>query len=66
MSPIPTPPAGWEAAAERAVARGRTLDRFIPSILLDSPVSGVGYAYGTAVGLDLGRPVEHGARREAR
>ena len=50
MSPIPTPPAGWEAGAERAVARGRALDRFIPSILLDSPVSRFGYAYGTAVG----------------
>ena len=50
MSPIPTPPAGWEAAAERALAHGRTLDRFIPSILLDSPASGFGYAYGTAVG----------------
>ncbi len=50
MSPIPIPPAGWEAAAERAVARGRALDRFIPSILLDSPVSRFGYAYGTAVG----------------
>jgi hypothetical protein len=50
VSPIPTPPSGWEAAAERAVARGRTLDRFIPSFLLDSPVSRFGYAYGTAVG----------------
>ena len=50
MSPIPTPPAGWESGAERAVARGRAFDRFIPSILLDSPVSGFGYAYGTAVG----------------
>lgn len=50
MSRIAAPPAGWEAAAERAVARGRTIDRFIPSFLLDSPVSRFGYAYGTAVG----------------
>lgn len=50
MSPIPTPPAGWEAAAERAVERGRRFDRFIPPFLLDSPISRVGYWYGTAVG----------------
>ncbi|WP_243076885.1 Fe-S oxidoreductase [Microbacterium sp. SS28] len=50
MSPIPTPPAGWEAVAERAVARGRSRDRLIPGFLLDSPVSRVGYWYGTTVG----------------
>jgi len=50
VSPIPTPPAGWEAAAERALARGRTLDRFIPSFLLDSSASRFGYLYGTAIG----------------
>ena len=50
MSPIPAPPAGWRAAAERAVIRGRRLDRWIPPFLLDSPVSRVGYWYGCAVG----------------
>jgi len=50
VSPIPAPPTGWEAAAERAVAGGRELERFIPSFLLDSPVSRFGYGYGTAVG----------------
>ena len=50
MSPIPTPPDGWERTARRAVARGRRLDRFIPTVLLDSPVSRLGYLYGTAVG----------------
>lgn len=47
MSPR-TPPVGWEAAAERAVARGQVLDRFLP--FLDSPLSLAGYWYGTAVG----------------
>jgi hypothetical protein len=41
---------GWEADAARAVARGRRWDRAIPSILLDSPISLVGYWYGCAVG----------------
>lgn len=50
MSPIPTPPAGWEAAAERAVVRGRRLDALIPGILLDSSLSRLGYLYGTTVG----------------
>lgn len=50
MTPIPHPPAGWEAAAARAVDRGRRIDRLIPRALLDSPVSRVGYWYGTAVG----------------
>ncbi|WP_345801987.1 Fe-S oxidoreductase [Microbacterium sp. AZCO] len=54
MSPIPTPPAGWEDAAERAVARGRRFDRFIPGFLLDSPISRVGYWYGTTVGFVWG------------
>ena len=50
MRPIPAPPAGWEEAAARAVARGRSLDRFIPRFLLDSAASRAGYWYGTAVG----------------
>ena len=48
MSPIPTPPAGWRDVADRAVARGRRVDRFLP--FLDSRVSLAGYAWGTAVG----------------
>jgi hypothetical protein len=50
VSPIATPPADWEARAARAVSRGRRLDRWIPSALLDSPISRLGYLYGTAVG----------------
>jgi hypothetical protein len=50
MSPIPNPPANWRETAAAAVERGRRLDRFIPSFLLDSPISRVGYWYGTTVG----------------
>jgi len=32
------------------VARSRSLERWIPSFLLDSPISALGYAYGCAVG----------------
>lgn len=44
------PPAGWEERAAGAVARGRRLDRILPSFLLDSGVSRIGYLYGCAVG----------------
>lgn len=54
MSPIPPPPEGWRAAAERAVARGHRIDRFIPGFLLDSPLSRLGYWYGSAVGWTWG------------
>ena len=50
MSPIAAPPRGWRARADLAVERGRRIDRVIPAFLLDSPISLVGYAYGTAVG----------------
>lgn len=50
MSPIPPPPVGWRAAADRAVARGERLDRLIPRVLLDSPISRLGFWYGTAIG----------------
>ncbi|WP_405373318.1 MULTISPECIES: Fe-S oxidoreductase [unclassified Microbacterium] len=53
MSPK-TPPAGWEARAEAAVDRGARLDRLIPGVLLDSPVSRVGAALGTAFGWTWG------------
>jgi hypothetical protein len=46
----PKPPVGWQERAEKAVARGRAIDRWIPGVLLDSPVSALGYAYGCAVG----------------
>lgn len=42
--------ADWHAHAERVLERGRRLDRLIPSPLLDSPISRIGYAWGTAVG----------------
>lgn len=42
--------ADWRPAADRALARGRRLDRRIPSFLLRSPISRVGYWWGTAVG----------------
>jgi len=44
------PPAGWEAAAERALDRGRRVDGLIPAVLLDSPVSTLGFLYGCTVG----------------
>ena len=47
---IARPPAGWRERAERAVARGEALDARLPPILLDSPISLVGFWWGTAVG----------------
>jgi hypothetical protein len=47
---IASPPAGWRQRADAAVTRGERLDRFIPGILLDSPVSLIGFAWGTVVG----------------
>ena len=49
MSPA-RPPADWRAQADRAVERGRRIERLIPEVLLDSPISYLGYLYGTAVG----------------
>lgn len=40
----------WRPAAARALERGRRLDRRIPSFLLRSPLSRIGYLWGTAVG----------------
>lgn len=42
--------ADWRPAAELALARGRRLDRRIPAFLLRSPISRIGYWWGTAVG----------------
>jgi hypothetical protein len=47
---IPQPPADWRERADRAVARSRRIERRIPQVFLDSPISRVGYLYGTAVG----------------
>lgn len=44
------PPAGWREDADRALARGKMIDRFIPGFLLDSPISLLGYWYGCTVG----------------
>jgi len=54
MTPAPVPPAGWREAADRAVSRGRRLDRWIPAVLLDSPLSRLGYLWGTTVGFVWG------------
>ena len=51
---IATPPAGWRERAARAVAHGERLDRLIPAALLDSPISRLGYRWGTAVGFVWG------------
>ncbi|MGA7147209.1 MAG: Fe-S oxidoreductase [Microbacterium sp.] len=50
MTPIATPPSDWRLHADRAVARGERLDRLLPPLLLDSPISRLGYWYGMAVG----------------
>lgn len=50
MSSVRRPPADWRAAAERAVARGRRIDRLIPGVLLDSRISRAGFWYGCTVG----------------
>ena len=40
--------------AEQAVIKGRRIDRLIPPFLLDSPISRLGYWWGTAVGMTWG------------
>ena len=39
-----------QAAAAHALAAGRRIDRWIPPVLLDSPISRLGYLYGCTVG----------------
>jgi hypothetical protein len=41
---------GWRAVADAELERGRRFDRRIPSFLLRSPISRLGYAWGTVVG----------------
>jgi len=50
----PTPPADWQERAQAELDRGRRFDRRIPSILLRSPISRIGYWWGTAVGWTWG------------
>ena len=40
----------WRADADAALERGRRVDRVIPRVLLDSPISRIGYLWGTTVG----------------
>lgn len=47
---VPEETEAIRAEARRALARGRRIDRWIPSFLLDSPISRIGYLYGSAVG----------------
>lgn len=54
MSAVRTPPAGWRQRADEAVARGAALDRVIPRVLLDSPISELGARAGTAFGFAWG------------
>lgn len=46
--------ADWEVTAAAMLARGRRFDRRIPAFLLRSPISRLGYAWGTAVGFVWG------------
>ena len=58
-------PEDWRTRAERSVARGERIDRFIPRSLLDSPLSLLGYWWGTSVGLVWGTLLSTGRiRRE--
>jgi hypothetical protein len=50
VTPIAHSPENWRARADLAVERGRRIDAKIPDVLLDSPISRVGYWYGSAVG----------------
>lgn len=45
-----TVPHDWQEEAARILARGRRADRRIPSFLLRSPLSRLGYRWATAVG----------------
>ncbi|MDQ0613226.1 hypothetical protein QF046_000867 [Microbacterium sp. W4I4] len=42
--------ADWRGEAERILVRGRRSDRRIPAFLLRSPISRLGYWWGTSVG----------------
>ncbi|MGF3053759.1 Fe-S oxidoreductase [Microbacterium sp. YY-03] len=44
----------WKHDADQALIKGRRIDHLIPPFLLDSPISRVGYWWGTAVGMTWG------------
>lgn len=44
----------WRTTADAVLTRGRRFDRRIPAFLLRSPISRLGYAWGTAVGWTWG------------
>lgn len=48
--PAAPAPRHWRGIADLRVERGRQLDARIPAWLLDSPVSAVGYGWGTTIG----------------
>lgn len=52
--PRNAPQRNWREIAELRVEHGRTLDRWIPSFLLDSPVSLAGAALATVFGFAWG------------
>lgn len=54
-------PENWEHNAEQALIKGRRVDRLVPPFLLDSPISRVGYWWGTAVGMTWGYLWSRGA-----
>lgn len=49
---IPDPPPGWEQRAQRAMRRGRLVDRLLPG--LDSPLTHLGAKVGTTIGFAWG------------
>lgn len=53
-------PKNWQEQAARAVDRGKLLDSYIPAVLLDSPVSQIGFWWGTLVGFIWGGLLSRG------
>lgn len=47
-------PVNWRSEAEQILARGRRFDRRLPSWLIRSPLSRLGYLWATAVGAAWG------------
>ncbi|SDQ81487.1 Fe-S oxidoreductase [Microbacterium sp. cf332] len=48
------PPEGWRERADTALSRGAAIDRRIPRVLLDSPLSRLGARAGTVFGFVWG------------
>ena len=59
-------PANWREVADLRLEHGKALDRYIPPFLLDSPVSYLGYLWGTSIGWVWGGLLSRGRieRRE--